>query len=166
MMQGQIFELGNRGDHKIFEVNENVFLQKYKNYPIVLLSVIELYNIFPTLVNRKSLPDSENYDIYEFLKSLERFLLASNWHGNCLLIEAKLAKGKFFAIEIFDKNLLVLKRNLQFTFARNDCIVNANLIPARPIVKKQKLMCEHFADCFSLVEDLYRAEGANVLNMI
>lgn len=165
-MQGQIFELGNRGDHKIFEVNENVFLQKYKNYPIVLLSAIELYKVLPSLITRMSSPDHEHYEIYDFLKSLESFLHASNWHGNCLLIEAKRAKGKFFAIEIFDRNLLVLKRDLQFTFAKNDCIADANLIPARPIVKKQKLMCEHFADCFSLVEDLYRTEGVNVLNMI
>lgn len=165
-MQGQIFELGNRHDHKIFEVNENVFLQKYKNYPIVLLSAVELYKVLPSLINRKSLQDLENYDIYEFLRSLESFLQTSSWHGNCLLVEAENAKGQFFAIEILDKNLLVLKRNLQFTFAKNDCIADLNLIPSRPIVKKQKLMCEHFADCFSLVESLYRTEGANVLNMI
>lgn len=166
-MQGNIYNLGTEGNHKVFEINEKVFLQKYKNYPLVLFSIVELYKNFPALLNRKSGPDLENYDVYDFLNKLETFLFNSGWNGNCLLTKIKQVKGSFFAIEINQTSLIILKKNFEFTFAKNDLVFEKNnLIPSRPIVKKQILNFEHISDCFNQVEDFYRQTGESVLDLI
>ena len=49
---------------------------------------------------------------------------------------------------------------------KNDLVVNNDLIPSRPIIKKQIINFEHISDCFNQVEDLYRQAGESVLNLI
>lgn len=165
-MQGVVFNLGTKGNHSVFEVNEKIFLQKYKNYPIVLLSIVELYRKLPSLLNRNSQPDLESYDIYDFLQKLDSFLKGLNWNGNCLLIEVEKVNGQFFAIEINKTTLIILKQDWEFTFARNDLIVDKLYNFSRPVIKKQKIIGEQITDCFKQIEYLYRQTGFDVLNLI